>query len=68
MTNANLAKYCDEWGLYSCRIDRVQQVPSDGTKTETIEHVKGTLVESIMGVIYEEFGLGKLLDIVPHIQ
>ncbi|GAH46780.1 unnamed protein product [marine sediment metagenome] len=67
-SNKNLAIYCDEWGLYSCRLNRLQANPMDDPKTETIEHVKGTLVESIMGVVYLEFGLKELLRIVPLIQ
>ena len=67
-SNKNLAIYCEEWGLYSCRLDRLKANPMDDTKIETLEHVKGTLVESIMGVVYIEFGLKELLRIVPFIQ
>ena len=67
-SNKNLAIYCEEWGLYSCRLNRLRANPMDDAKTETIEHVKGTLVESIMGVVYLEFGLKVLLRIVPLIQ
>jgi len=67
-SNENLAKYCDEWGLYSSRVYRKQAIKSKDTKEETIQHLKGTLVESILGVVYLEFGLEKLLRIVPLIQ
>jgi len=67
-SNENLAKYCDEWGLYSSRLYRKQVIESKDTKEETVEHQKGTLVESILGVVYLEFGLEKLLRIVPLIQ
>ena len=67
-SNENLAKYCDEWGLYSSRLYRKQAIESKDTKEETVEHQKGTLVESILGVVYLEFGLEKLLRIVPLIQ
>jgi len=67
-SNKNLAIYCEEWGLYSCRLNRLQANPMDNAKNETLEHVKGTLVESIMGVVYLEFGLKELLRIVPFIQ
>ena len=67
-SNKNLAIYCEEWGLYSCRLDRSQENPTDDPKIETIEHEKGTLVESILGVVYVEFGLKELLRIVPLIQ
>jgi dsRNA-specific ribonuclease len=51
-SNENLAKYCDEWGLFSSRLYRLQAKRSQDTKEKTIEHVKGTLVESIFGVVY----------------
>lgn len=51
-SNENLAIYCDEWGLYSSRLHRLQTIPDEKTKKETVEHVKGTLVESIFGVVY----------------
>ena len=68
VSNNNLAIYCDEWGLYSCRLNRLRASSTEVVKTETIEHVKGTLVESILGVVYQEFGLKKLLSIAPYIQ
>ena len=68
VSNNNLALYCDEWGLYSCRLNRLRASSTDDTKTETLEHVKGTLVESILGVVYQEFGLKELLGIAPHFQ
>ncbi len=67
-SNKNLAIYCEEWGLYSCRLNRLKANPMYDAKTETLEHVKGTLVESIIGVVYIEFGLKVLLRIVPLIQ
>jgi ribonuclease-3 len=67
-SNKNLASYCEEWGLYSCRLGRLQANPMEDPKIETIEHVKGTLVESILGVVYVDFGLKELLRIVPLIQ
>jgi ribonuclease-3 len=67
-SNKNLAIYCEEWGLYSCRLNRLKANPMDDTKIETLEHVKGTLVESIMGVVYIDFGLKELLRIIPLIQ
>lgn len=67
-SNKNLAIYCEEWGLYSCRLNRLRANPMEDPKIETVEHVKGTLVESILGVVYLEFGLKELLRIVPLIQ
>ena len=66
--NKNLAIYCEEWGLYSCRLNRLNANPLEDPKVKTIEHLKGTLVESILGVVYKEFGLKELLRIVPLVQ
>ena len=68
VSNQNLAKYCDEWGLFTCRLNRLQVITKEDIKQETIIHEKATLVESILGVIYLEFGLKVLLRIVPLIQ
>jgi ribonuclease-3 len=68
VSNKNLAIYCDEWGLFSSRLHRLQTIPDEKTKKETIDHIKGTLVESIFGVVYLEFGLKELFRIVTLIQ
>jgi len=68
VSNQNLAKYCDEWGLFTCRLNRLKSNPEEDTKKETIIHEKATLVESILGVIYLELGLKVLLRIAPLIQ
>jgi len=68
VSNSNLAKYCDQWGLYGCQLNRFRAIEPEETKPEKIIHNKGTLVESILGVIYLEFGLEVLLRIVPLIQ
>lgn len=68
VSNYNQAKYCDEWGLLSCRLNRSKIISEEDTKPENIIHEKGTLVESILGVIYLEFGFKKLQDIVPLLQ
>ena len=68
VSNQNLAKYCDEWGLFTCRLDRLKGIIKEDAKQETIIHEKATLVESILGVIYLEFGLKVLLRVVPLIQ
>lgn len=67
-SNFNLAKYCDKWELYGCRLNRFKSSEYEDIKPETIHHEKGTLVESVLGVIYLEFGLEVLLRIVPLIQ
>ena len=67
-SNNNLAKYCDQWGLFGYRLNRFRVIEPEETKPETVEHEKGTLVEAILGVVYLEFGLEVLLRIVPLIQ
>lgn len=67
-SNLNLSKYCDQWELYKCQLNRFKSSEYEDIKPETIYHEKGTLVESILGVIYLEFGLEVLLRIVPLIQ
>ena len=67
-SNKNLAKYCDQWGLFGYRLNRFKVIEPEDTKPETVEHEKGTLVEAILGVIYLEVGLEVLLRIVPLIQ
>ena len=68
VSNKNLAIYSEEWGLYSCRLNRLNANPMEEPKIDKLEHTKGTLVESILGVVYKEFGLKELLRIVPLIQ
>jgi 23S rRNA maturation mini-RNase III len=67
-SNENLAKFCDEWNLYTSRLHRLDAPKSAETKEKTLEHEKGTLVESVLGVVYLEFELKELLRIVPLIQ
>lgn len=68
VSNQNLAKSCDEWGLFTCRLNRLRSSIEEDAKQETINHEKATLVESILGVIYLEFGLKVLLRVVPLMQ
>ncbi|MFX1502325.1 MAG: ribonuclease III domain-containing protein [Promethearchaeota archaeon] len=68
VSNQNLANYCDDWGLFTCRLSRLRGSIKGEAKEETIIHEKATLVESILGVIYLEFGLEILLRVVPLIQ
>jgi len=67
-SNSNLAKFCDEWNLCGCRLNRFGAVSTEDVKPKTIIHEKGTLVESILGVIYLEFGYDVLKDIVSYFQ
>jgi hypothetical protein len=67
-SNLNLAKYCDQWELYGCRLNRFKFSEHEDIKPETVIHEKRTLIESILGVIYLEFGFEVLLRIIPLIQ
>ena len=68
VSNENLAKLADKYNLYSIRLKRLNDPSEKKTKEKTIIHEKGTLVESIFGVIYLEFGFDDLLRIIPFIQ
>jgi dsRNA-specific ribonuclease len=60
VSNQNLAEICDSWGLYQ---NRVHFDPPTATKSE-IEHVKGTLLESVMGVLYLKHGLDGVRKVI----
>ena len=58
-SNENLARICDKWNLYDSRI---HLDPNHlNVKDETINHVKGTIVEALFGVMYIESGLDKII-------
>ena len=68
VSNENLAKLADKYNLYSLRLKRLNDPSEIKSKEKTIKHEKGTLVESIFGVIFLEFGFEDLLRIIPFIQ
>lgn len=68
VSNKNLAKTCDKWGLWECRLNRKHNPSKKKAKKDKIEHEKGTLVEAIYGIIYFEFGLETVFRTVGHIQ
>lgn len=51
-SNANMARLCDRWGLYEHRIHLDPPVPKGN-----VGHVKGTLVEAVLGIIFLQCGL-----------
>ena len=63
VSNENMAKLCDEWGLYQYRIHFDPDTPS---KSE-VEHDKGTLLEAIYGIIYIEHEYKRIVDLVKHL-
>ncbi len=52
-SNENLAKLCDEWRLFNHRIN----FDPENSKPKSANEIKGTLVESIFGVIFIEKGI-----------
>jgi hypothetical protein len=55
--NANLARLCDNWGLFSHRID----LDPHASRADA-EHLKGTLVEAVIGIIFLKGGLRAVAD------
>ncbi|MDD3621492.1 MAG: ribonuclease III domain-containing protein [Methanofollis sp.] len=53
-SNANMARLADRWGLYE---HRIQFDPHVRKKTTEIEHIKGTLVEGVFGIVFLQGGL-----------
>lgn len=51
-SNANMARLCDRWRLYRHRIHLDPPVPRGD-----VRHVKGTLVEAILGIVFLQCGL-----------
>jgi hypothetical protein len=63
VSNEHLSLKCDEWGLYE---NRIHFDPPTPMKSE-MEHIKGTLVEALFGVIYIEMGFRRVLEMVKHL-
>ncbi len=64
--NLNLAKYCDDLDLYHNRIHMELNV--NNTKPETINHIKATLVEAIIGIIYLEKEVQGVINFLKKIK
>jgi len=60
VSNEHLAKVCDSWGLYE---QRIHFDPSSAGKSE-MDHDKGTLVESVFGIVYLEHGFRKVRELI----
>ncbi len=63
VSNENMARLCDKWGLYEYRIHFDPDKPS---KSE-IEHDKGTLIEAVYGIVYIEKEYKRIVEIVKHL-
>ncbi|MDD1671584.1 MAG: hypothetical protein LUO82_01110 [Methanomicrobiales archaeon] len=66
--NTNLARLCDRWELYEHRLHL--DPPSDPTTLtrETVDHLKGTLVEAIFGILFLAGGVTAVADAIPLLQ
>ncbi len=64
VSNENMARLCDRWGLYKARI---HFDPPTKTKSE-MEHIKGTLLEAIYGIIYINEGFEKIIKTVQLLK
>lgn len=58
---------CNEWNLYEFRLNRLNDPSERNAKSKTIQHEKGTLIETIYGIIYLEFGFEELIRTIPLI-
>jgi len=63
VNNEHMAELCDSWGLYE---HRIHFDPHAVSKSE-MDHDKGTLLESIYGIVYIEQGLEKVKDLVRYL-
>lgn len=65
-SNENLARICDKWDLYD---HRIHFDPNKyDTKDVKINHVKGTIVEALFGVIYIENGLDQVISSIVALK
>lgn len=64
VSNDHLAAVCDRWGLYDARI---HFDPTTPTKKE-MNHIKGTLVESIFGILYLYGNLKAVHKAIPLLR
>ncbi|MFW9839072.1 MAG: ribonuclease III domain-containing protein [Candidatus Thorarchaeota archaeon] len=64
VSNNHLATVCDKWNLYDYRI---HFDPPTSEKSD-IDHVKGTLVEAVFGIIFLFYGLDAVNKAVPLLR
>ena len=65
-SNENLARICDKWDLYDFRIHFDPN--KSEIKEETINHVKGTIIEALFGVMYIESGLDQIIPSIVALK
>lgn len=66
VSNKNMAKLCDKWGLFDFRLGSTKNL--DNANEKKIEHAKGTMVEALFGVLYIEYGLEKVISSIVHLK
>ena len=66
VSNKNMAKLCDKWGLFDFRLGSTRD--PNNSNEEKIEHAKGTMVEALFGVLYIECGLEKVISSIVHLK
>jgi dsRNA-specific ribonuclease len=64
--NSNLSKYCDTIELYEHRIFIKSKFFNP--KPSTIKHIKGTLIESLLGIYYLEAGFMGVRKLVKSLE
>jgi len=64
VSNEHLADVCDRWGLFDYRI---HFDPKTATKGD-INHIKGTLVEAIFGILFLYNGLDAVSRTIPLLR
>jgi ribonuclease-3 len=63
VSNQHLAKVCDSWQIYE---HRIHFDPGKPNQSE-MEHDKGTLLEAVYGIIYIQYGLEKVDELISHL-
>lgn len=58
--NSNLARLCDKWNLYEHRIHFDPPIDPTIVTRISIDHVKGTIIEAIYGIIFLLGGLSQV--------
>ncbi|TFF96513.1 MAG: hypothetical protein EU547_06380, partial [Promethearchaeota archaeon] len=64
--NSNLSKYCDKIELYEHRI-YIKSKFFD-PKPSTVKHIKGTLMEALLGIYYLENGFPGVLELIRSLE
>lgn len=64
--NSNLSKYCDKIELYEHRIYIKSKLFDP--KPSTIRHIKGTLIEALLGIYYLENGFPGVLELIRSLE